>query len=188
MLVAIMLISSLGLIIAYDYLTITRAKLKFSDVLTLKPTASAIAVLKLQRNMNSQCCRSADDIMHSIEDMIYCRYSISTTNDVDVLDDDHFCSRLCDAGYRVHIVEISNYETTLGSSQDEYGYERDSINHWNNMFTEAVEFIKDSYHLSRCHSSVAIIGEELTVSHLLNYLAEVRYSTFNTTKCHVAVV
>ena len=76
-----------------EFCTISKFALSYSVVTTMLPTPSASQLVK----------------HNTIKDIIYCSEKLSYySSDTDWLNDDHFCSILCDRGFNVHILSTSD--------------------------------------------------------------------------------
>lgn len=141
------------------YFTISRTSLRSVNLVSLYPQGW------LTRAIKSSTFQSGN----RIREIIFVP-SIFTAKECDefssCVDDDHFCSLLCDAGYIVHILDPmkkTDTETILNALDEE--------NHLIYSIKEAVEWRTITNKLPA--RNVALMGSELSVAAVLSYLSEV---------------
>ena len=173
-----------SLVVLSNFCTITKANIGNKLVVSLKPSVARKQLSKRFKHT------------HFIQDIVFCP-SIFCAYDTDghFLDDDHFCSRLCDRGYRVHIcLPASNstlpintvssllnqpmirqtnfYKSKEVSSSTKYNSGRDGHNN-ESEDERKMTFLKPLIqHLNLRLSTTALIAQEVSVPSLLRHLSD----------------
>lgn len=131
-----------------SYPNIRRRSLSFSSLVSIFPKAGFVST------------NSDDDHASRISDVVWlpCCYALRAIDDVDsVIDDDHFLSGLCDNGFSCHALVPSNGATVFEALSE--------------FLTWFVVKNKRKAH------QLAIVADELSAVHALNFVSEVRSKT-----------
>lgn len=135
-----------------NYCSISRTKLPSTTIVSLYPSGWMVRAIKKPQ---------LSDPRIRIKELIFTPslFSLNLCDEVEsAIYDEHFCSRLCDKGFVVHIIDLKN-----------------KINHLEAL-KQAVEWrVKECSIESK---SIALVANEIATPHLLNYLSEI-VSPFN---------
>ena len=135
-----------------NFCTITKTLINRNTIITMTPTSYTTKKVYSKISYNNY-----------IKDIILCTSPITASKcDHIYIDDEHYCSLLCDRGFRIHIL-TSTVDLLDCNTLDIHDMNRD-------MSNIDVIFKK----LSINPKSTAIIGQELSVIALLRSLPEVR--------------
>lgn len=172
-----------------SFCTITKSNIANRIVITLTPppTSSRKNLLQSKRFGNN----------NFIHDIVFCPNIAfcATSTDGQVQDDDHFCSRLCDRGFRVHIClpatdlllnasitttskATETFKSLTKSTIRKTQFYRSNIdcvdkNNDNNKKDDKMRFFKSvALHLNLRMPNTAIIAQEVSVPSLLRYLSD----------------
>ena len=139
-----------------EHSIVKRVRLKYANVLSLNP----------QKWLSTLLNKSSHNKIKEIIVIPSLLCNIETLEYDYVLDDEHFCSRLCDSGYIVHIVDPF-IKTSDQSS------ECNLIN----AIIETISWRVDTNKVSP--RNIAVLCNELSSSKFLYYLSEVMIFIFN---------
>eukprot|EP01039_Chlorochromonas_danica_P002163 gene2162-2361_t len=127
-----------------SYPNIRRRSLSFSSLISIFPKAGLVSTT------------SDDDTASRITDVVWlpCSYALRAIDDADsVIDDDHFLSALCDNGFCCHALVPSNGATVF-----------EALSEFLTWFV-----VKNK----RRANQLAIVADELSAVHALNFVSEV---------------
>lgn len=145
-------VGSFGVMSFGAYTVIDRLALSHSCITSLSPKAS----LAHSPPRTEAGCIGACPISEII--WLSCPFSLNALDDVAaVVDDDNFASRLCDRGYKVHVIEPNGGSCYLSS------------------LAEAIRWRVEEAQIPA--ASLCVVANELTCTHVLNYLSEATSST-----------
>jgi hypothetical protein len=157
-----------------DYASVIRTELSNAKIISLFPQPWLSKALKSSLFQQEK---------REIKEFIYIPslFSISECDDFEsCLDDEHFCSKLCDAGYKVHIINPIQIEKDKQSlffnekkiNEDSYddSFDKIATDHY------LIRSIRETINWRTCDqktpkNSLAIISSELSVGAVLNYLS-----------------
>ena len=138
-----------------NFCTITKTLINRNTIITMTPTSYTTKKVysKITNNKNN----------NYIKDIILCTSPITTSKcDHIYIDDEHYCSLLCDRGFRIHVL-TSTVDLLDCNTLDIHDMNRDMSN---------IDVIFKKLNINP--KSTAIIGQELSVIALLRSLPEVR--------------
>ena len=173
------------------HMHVSRAKLRLSDVISFHPSARLKATIPSDRMVPS---------------IVYVPslFSLSLSNTAShSLDDEHFCSRLCDSGYSVHVLDFKDCAhtvpvkpftpTTAAADITQHQQSAQQLDHPFDGFhfiqalAEALKWMEQESSRSSAlprpkviqngkkrGQQTVIVANELSVAHVLTYAAEVR--------------
>lgn len=161
------------------YSSIIRTSLKSVNLISLYPQGWLTKAIKSTTITGKQFSQGSQ-----VREIIFIP-SLFTLRECDEygssIDDEHFCSKLCEKGFVVHIldpVRKGSCDYTINAQCD-----------WNYLLYSVKEVVqwrtKEAQSLpGRC---IAVIASEISVGPLLNYMSEVGIDFFNNNRCMLQI-